>query len=657
MRISAFFWLAIVINHFAFGQKFYRTVQSGNWEDLTVWETADDVDFNLNVGAAVSKPDFEAASIFVEQNHLIVIQEDILVDELVVKEGGHVIVAQGVTIEFNNGVGVDLQIYGTFEERGSNLWALGARWLMGSNGTLIRTNNSSSNNWRDAYQGGIINIPSTSNWVIRKIGANNPTLTSVGGMYYGNLIIENMTATHWDAIQVGTFFTGGSDFPRIKGDLMIGGGGSGTVTFRNRLTNANPVLVNGNIIVGSGSTLLIDSLGVNSGVGFDLKGNLSVMGTFSFIGSPKNHQRLIKFSGSGNQEISGSGVINIPNMVVEKNSGNVVFKRNLAVQGVLRLELGAVFLNGFELTMNWSSPNALVVGSGFVIAESVDFSGRMTWKINNGSGLYVFPLAKLNGTAIPVYLDVKSGIIGDVSVSTYQSNPVNEPLPLNVSYLQKPKAIDDDNFFVDRFWLVQASGSGTADLTFSYAENEATTVNKNYKAVRYEETEEIWKLPTFTQNNNADINNVKVFDVSQFSKWTLVVEDSPLSTKLRLEKWNDALLLFGSEQNWVLKFKSSKDDFPTVLKKGFGFEHFVPMKSGYYQLCSDDGKHFSDVLFFINQENKKEWLQFCETSPKQCRYFDVSGKELFRLYPEKMNIVVVETDDSHFSFVVFKNDK
>jgi len=89
-------------------------------------------------------------------------------------------------------------------------------------GTLLRTRSTSSNNWRDHYENGISSIPATANWIIRKTGTDSPILSSVGGMYYPNLTIENTSASSWTT-GTNSGFTGSADYPRIKGNFDIGG--------------------------------------------------------------------------------------------------------------------------------------------------------------------------------------------------------------------------------------------------------------------------------------------------------------------------------------------------------------------------------------------------------------------------------------------------
>lgn len=632
-------------------QSFYRTINSGDWENVGIWQIADDIDFTINLAAATTAPNFNSSAIFIRPNHVVTIKQNLTIDELSILEGGHLILDPNLTITFNNGPGVDLQLFGTFEERGSNAWAAGARWLMGANGTLVRTNNSSSNNWRDAYQGGIVNIPASSNWVIRKTGNDNPSLSTVGGMYYGNLIIENMTATHWDAIQVGSFFTGASDFPRIKGDFLVGGGGTGTVTFRNSASNANPVLVNGNIIINAGNTLLIDSLGANSGTGFELKGDMIVNGTFSYTGSASNLNRVLRFSGNFDQEIAGSGTINIPNLIVDKPDGRLVLERNLAVHRSISLIAGRLSLNENTLALNWPESSALSSASGLIIAESPSFSGKFLWNIANEIGNYVIPFGNNNLFPIPLSINVKSGTVGNLAVSTYQSNAENQPLPPNVNFMQKPKTLDDENVFVDRFWWVQCTGAAIVDLSLAYADADATTNTENYKAIRYNDLDDIWELPSNIQNNNPDNNIVTVVDLNQFSKWTLITDETPLSNKLNIVKLNNQLKLMGGSEDWKLMWKPSLNLNETTILFSNGEMSYQPIKSGYYRLCEVDGKNCSAFVFHKAEISWIELKRLCAEEENKCRYFDLSGKAIHSLEINKPCLVVL---DDGFSESIFK---
>jgi len=243
-------------------------------------------------------------------------------------------------------VRVDLTVNGTFEDNVTSTyqitWLGSASWVMGANGTLIRTRTSSANDWRDNYDGGIINIPATAYWILRR-STGGPYVSSVGGMYYPNLTIENNTGTAW--VVGGTSrFQGSSDYPRIKGNFDIGGSGTNTVDFLCDNTNANEVLVQGDLIIRNGSALR------NYGTGFNIEGDLNVVGSGgNGITYDADGNRNLKFSGGNTQSILGAGTINVYAMEVDKSANDLTFSRAMIVDNQLTLTSGNILTTNTNL--------------------------------------------------------------------------------------------------------------------------------------------------------------------------------------------------------------------------------------------------------------------------------------------------------------------
>lgn len=271
---------------------YFRSKQNGNWNDVTTWEASSD---NNTWSNATATPNYTANTITIQNGHTVTITATDTIDQVIIDGTLTYADITGSTPRINNGAGSDFIINGTFEDFSSNsiAWASSATWSMGSNGTIIRTRSTSSNNWRDKYDGGISTIPASANWILRKTGGDNPSLSSTGNMVYPNLIIENNTGTTWSTPST-PGFTGSSSAPIIKGNLDIGGNGTGTASFINDNTNTSPVLVNGNLSIKTGSTLR------SYGTGFEIQGNLIVNGSIDYgTGTAK-----FVFSGNNNQIIS-----------------------------------------------------------------------------------------------------------------------------------------------------------------------------------------------------------------------------------------------------------------------------------------------------------------------------------------------------------------
>lgn len=378
----------------------FRSRASGTWATATNWET-----FNGSawVVAAAAPTSGTANVINILNSHTIQVAANVNVDQVIVDAGGTINWTNG-TFTINAGVGIDLTINGTFiDNRGvagtSIAFIAGATWQMGANGTLIRTSGNSSNNWQNAYEGGISNIPSTSNWILRKTGTQNPSISSLGA-FYPNLIIENNTGANWNTATASTF-QGNSNFPTIKGNLDIGGAGTSTVTFYNDNTFATPTLVLGNMTIRNGSTYN------NNGTGTELRGNLTVAGTLAY---DANDTRRWIFSGANAQNISGAGTFNVYQMIVNKTANDVTLSKAITIDNNLTLTFGKLISSATNLltiadpaTVTVSSPttnNSFVSGPIRKINTSAGFSFPVG-KGNNFQPLSVN--AHVGGSAITIY--------------------------------------------------------------------------------------------------------------------------------------------------------------------------------------------------------------------------------------------------------------
>lgn len=353
---------------------YYRSVANGNWDNIAVWEASPD---NINWFPAELRPSYYAKTITVRNPHTVTSSSSVTIDETIIESGATLDYFSG-TITLNNGAGIDLIVNGTFlDQSASVIWAGGATWEMGNNATYVKTASGSAAVWRDNYAGGIVNIPSTANWIIRKNSSANPTLVTVGGMYYPNLTIENYMAGTWVTGPTSSF-TGNSGFPVIKGNFDVGGTGTSTVDFANDNTNASPVQIWSNMIVRSGCFVR------NNGTGYEIRGNLIVDGTVTY---GLLNGRQLAFTGGNVQSISGSGTINVYQMMVNKATNDLALLKPLTVDNNLSLTDGRIFTTSINLlTINSSATVTGASNSGFV-------HGPIAKK---GSAGFIFPVGKNN---------------------------------------------------------------------------------------------------------------------------------------------------------------------------------------------------------------------------------------------------------------------
>lgn len=364
----------------------YRSFQSGAWNVAANWARWNG---SAWVNPAPTAPTSADSVITIQSGHTMQITANVSLDQVVINAGGTINWTGGTCTFVNSTVaGPDLIINGTFiDNRGAGTpsitFTAPATWQMGANGTLIRTSGNSSNNWQNNYQGGISTIPSTSNWILRKTGAQNPSITSVGA-FYPNLIVENNTATAWAPT-----FTGGGT-TTIKGNFDIGGSGAGAgvITFSNTGTLSPSTIVQGDMIVRTPHSF------VQSGNGIALQGNLTVNSNFGYSGT---NGRMIFFQGGNAQAISGPGNLALFAITINKSANSLTLNRPILVDNA------AVFTNG---VVNTTAANILVLNTGATCTvtsptTSNSFVSGPVTKL--GSTGITFPVGK-NGKYRPLIL-------------------------------------------------------------------------------------------------------------------------------------------------------------------------------------------------------------------------------------------------------------
>jgi len=355
---------------------FYRSIANGNWTTLATWESSPD---NISWFPAVMAPSNFSRTVTVRSPNIVTVNSNIKLDETIVDNGGTLNWTAAI-INVANGTGVDLHIDGTLSDNSpSNVsFDMNAKWALGGAGTVIKTSAGSANNWRDNYNGGIVNIPATANWFVRKTGAPNPSVSTLN-MYYPNLTIENNVAGLWLAAG-SSGFQGAASNTVIKGSMDVGGAGSSTVEFENINNNASPTVVLGSLTVRTGNILR------NYGTGFEIYGNLNCDGTINYDAT--DARRLV-FTGSGAQFINGSGTLNVFNMIMNKSLNDLTLNRTVKVDNNITFNNpgGRIFT---------TAANLLIIESAATATNANNTSFVYGPVRKYGAAAFTFPVGKDN---------------------------------------------------------------------------------------------------------------------------------------------------------------------------------------------------------------------------------------------------------------------
>lgn len=360
----------------------YRSLLTGTWGTRTNWERFDGVSWVVPT-MAQGAPTSTAGVVTVLSPHVMTISAAVSIDQVTINSGATVQTSGAIILTIANGAGDDLIVNGTFLEGATSpiTWSAGTTWQMGASGTYIKTTATAVGGWQTNYAGGISTIPSTANWIIRKIGGTNPVLNTIGA-YYPNLTFEYTVAGTWTTATTSTF-QGAGGFPTIKGNFDIGGSGIGTVNFLNQHTNATATLVQGNTIIRTGNTLS------NYGTGIEVQGDITVDGTLQYDAA--DARRLV-FSGGNAQSFSGAGTVNIFAMTMSKSANSLTLNRAITVDNVLTMTSGIINSTAANLlTVNTSGTVTGANNSSFVNGP-VRYIGTAAFTFPVGKGSDYQPL-------------------------------------------------------------------------------------------------------------------------------------------------------------------------------------------------------------------------------------------------------------------------
>ena len=387
----------IVVNCNSIG--FYRSVKSGKWKDKTVWEYSPD-----NIAPYIpadTLPTYACKTITIQSGHTVVIDSsgyyfrtcNFTIDEVIINTGGALRINSGY-IYFKDGPLVDINVNGELMDslsyvapinaanaQGYINWAFGSTWVLGSSATFIKTNHSTNDFFQNNYAGGIISIPATANWILRKTGTTNPSMNSTG-MFYPNFILENTTGGLYDSRTANvpptlTFFQGNSPCT-IYGNFVINSSGINAIfMYDSILTNA--LIIQGNMVINASGNFILN------GDSTTLAGNLTVNGSVDYSKTNAYAKKFI-FNGSTTQTVqTAGGNILFNNVEINKSSNNIVLNKGFAVDKNFNFLNGKVVSSGTNKVVFTNSATA----TNFSNISFVEGPCNKT-----GTAAFTFPVGK-----------------------------------------------------------------------------------------------------------------------------------------------------------------------------------------------------------------------------------------------------------------------
>ncbi|QWX84635.1 Ig-like domain-containing protein [Cellulophaga sp. HaHaR_3_176] len=201
--------------------------------------------------------------------------------------------------------------------------------------------------------------------------------------------------------------------------------------------------------------------------------------------------------------------------------GGAISGTNLGLLDLKNVELD---LNSNSLQITNSVIGALIANEGYIISEDVLNQSKILWQTSPTGGKYTVPFGTVSGAKIPLSIERASGDLGQITVSTYPTGLSMAPYPTqpeNVTNMLDESSNSLVNSTVNRFWQLDKTGTGTANLTFSYADNDVIANGENnLSAYRYNSSSNVWDKKGASSTSLTN-NSVTILGVNEFSPWTL----------------------------------------------------------------------------------------------------------------------------------------
>ena len=411
---------------------YFRSFQSGNWNDVNSWEWNNGTEWvHPAPNAPATKP------ITIQAGHTITVTVEDSTDQLTIARGGTLVINPGITFSIKNGMGADLAVYGTVANSGTLAATNSATIELKDGGKYVHEQDGGTipiGRWEVGstceISGFASDVPSNAaqefynfTWNCPQQSANLNVGWQNGTTIAGTLTV---TSTNWNHASNST--------PTYQFRLF---GGPGSCTINNIVVNgynavltaqgsgyADTVNVTGNITLSNGGML---SLSNNSGgvTTYHVGGHFTVVDS-AYVGKSNsaNLSKLI-FRGVGTKNLvlpsSGVTIFGAPNIVVGSgatlNLGASVFggTGSFQVESGATLESGHV--DGISGSVTCSGANG--GGNSFSKNANYAFSGsaaQVTGSalpdtvagllINNSAGLTLSHSLTVYGT-----LDMRAGAL------------------------------------------------------------------------------------------------------------------------------------------------------------------------------------------------------------------------------------------------------
>ncbi|HVO72665.1 MAG TPA: family 43 glycosylhydrolase [Ignavibacteriaceae bacterium] len=341
-----------------------KSFKSGNWNNVDTWQRFNGTAW---IHPAPNYPSLSDAQITISPGHTITVTANDSADQVIIDSGAVLIINPGINYKVIDGIGTDLLVQGTLDNKGTvEVDALSTLSFVGG-GIYIHDQDEGSipsAEWREGstckISGVVSNVPSNGNQNFSNVVWDSPNQSANLSLNWdkisigGNISIVNTGSGRW---QMCSPAIDSSVVVEINGDI-IQSGGSFTTNGSNNSGSSIKVVQNGSINVSGGNFSI--SRGTQGGTG---KAEWYIGGDFTMANATTENSNPSggKFIFNGSQEHnltlgSGNTLTALP---IEVDSGSTLNfgTSELKGSGIFILDAGAAFGSGHPDGINGNLKN------------------------------------------------------------------------------------------------------------------------------------------------------------------------------------------------------------------------------------------------------------------------------------------------------------
>ena len=403
----------------------YRSRASGDWNNPTTWQYWDGSAWQ---DSTTTTPTSSDGVITILSAHTVTVTADVSVDQVIIENGGAVVVNAGNTLTVVSAASPDLEVRGSLNNNGTVTVGSGATVAVYDTGVMVNagTVNSSGSYGTLRFYGGTYqhNFTTTAGTIPAAFwSANNQKSTCALIGYTSNSgtpggLGQNFLNFVWNCpSQTGNIGLGGSQFSTVD-TFTVSSTGSGAITLGASLTLTNSATVSSGAALDCGGYVISEvsgrtasyfdlqsgaTLGIGSADGITSSGAFgNIQTTTRSFSSGANYI----YNGTTTPQATGTGLpANVEQLIINNtaSSGTVTLSQNVDVNDTLFLTAGTLSIGAHTLTVNnaiSAAGGTLIGGSSSIMVIGDTGSSASTTLPAVASGLQNLTVSRANGVTL-----------------------------------------------------------------------------------------------------------------------------------------------------------------------------------------------------------------------------------------------------------------